>query len=252
MTVGPGPYTSPLYIETLPPTHGKPECANSTIGPNVTVNDTVSCCGGLVAVIAGSVVAGVVGVALVGVAFTLTVLVILRQRRAKKSMRFAHTVSSQHTDTHTHTHSLVQYFTSSSETTQHQEHHSHQSQGSQGDLTSLTLSNPTALSFTELQPNNPPLPTFPSASCDSGDGVREPPSSSVWIADNPQYNQFSSTTNATVGGARGLGGVVSFEASGIYDYPATFRAPMVTDSGEYAQVRNASGNSEELPYATVT
>ena len=96
VTVEPGPYTSPLYIETLQGTTSGPDTntngtvdgsgdlENGTLPVNVT---TTSDGGESVAIIAGSVVAGVVSLTLVGVAFSLGAAAILRQRRLKKSFR---------------------------------------------------------------------------------------------------------------------------------------------------------------------
>ena len=112
LTVGAGPYTSPLCLLTLPGTQcesdsnqcsssntslsGDGELDNSTtnMGFNMTVNGTVPVNetestgkGGLVGVVACSVVAAVVGVALVGGAIAVGVGLFVRQRRVKKSMK---------------------------------------------------------------------------------------------------------------------------------------------------------------------
>jgi hypothetical protein len=94
VTVESGPYTSPLYIETLegPTTSGNGsdtinrggDLENATMPLNETVitrRDSVA------AIIAGSVVATVVCLTLVGVAFSLGVVAIRRQRRRKKNFR---------------------------------------------------------------------------------------------------------------------------------------------------------------------
>ena len=95
VTVGAGPFTSPLYIETLGGTPSGPD--GDSGGPNVTLgggsggvgNETVSGGGGdnSVAVIAGSVLAAVASLIFVGVAFSLAVAVVMRQRRLKKSLK---------------------------------------------------------------------------------------------------------------------------------------------------------------------
>ena len=97
VTVETGPYTSPLYIETLegPTTSGSGSDTNTTIdgsgdleNSTVPVNETsVSTSGDRVAIIAGSVVATVVSLTLTGVAFSLGAAVFLRQRRLKKRFR---------------------------------------------------------------------------------------------------------------------------------------------------------------------
>ena len=97
VTVETGPYTSPLYIETLegPTTSGNGSDTNTTIDGNgesenstAPVNETsVSTSGDRVAIIAGSVVATVVSLILTGVAFSLGAAVFLRQRRLKKRFR---------------------------------------------------------------------------------------------------------------------------------------------------------------------
>ena len=97
VTVETGPYTSPLYIETLegPTTSGNGSDTNTTIdgsgeseNSTAPVNETsVSTSGDPVAIIAGSVVATVVSLTLTGVAFSLGAAVFLRQRRLKKRFR---------------------------------------------------------------------------------------------------------------------------------------------------------------------
>ena len=97
VTVESGPYTSPLYIETLegPTTSGNGSDTNRTINgggdlENATIplNETVITRRDSVsAIIAGSVVATVVCLTLVGVAFSLGVAAILRQKRRKKNFR---------------------------------------------------------------------------------------------------------------------------------------------------------------------
>lgn len=69
-------------------------------------------------------------------------------------------------------------------------------------------------------------------------------SSSVKIADNPQYWKFSSQPSH--------GGVVSVGLSeSDYDYPATFQRSVVvsSDSDPYSEVRTTS--NQDPPYATV-
>ena len=97
VTVETGPYTSPLYIETLegPTISGNGSDTNTTIdgsgeseNSTAPVNETsVSTSGDRVAIISGSVVATVVSLTLTGVGFSLGAAVFLRQRRLKKRFR---------------------------------------------------------------------------------------------------------------------------------------------------------------------
>lgn len=77
-------------------------------------------------------------------------------------------------------------------------------------------------------------------------------SSSVMIADNPQYWQFSLTQQQTLsdnegGVASSNGGVVSV-VEGDYDYPTSFRSPSLVNSDPYSQVRTTS---DEPAYTTI-
>ena len=93
VTVETGPYTFPLYIETLegPTTSGSGSDTNTTIdGSGELENSTVpvnEVSRDRVAIISGSVVATVVSLTLTGVAFSLGAAVFLRQRRLKKRFR---------------------------------------------------------------------------------------------------------------------------------------------------------------------
>ncbi|CAI8000401.1 Down syndrome cell adhesion molecule-like protein 1 homolog [Geodia barretti] len=257
VTVESGPYTSPLYIETLegPTTSGNGSDTNRTINgggdlENATIplNETVITRRDSVsAIIAGSVVATVVCLTLVGVAFSLGVAAILRQKRRKKNF------------------SLAAYFTApmSGDPLHQQQIHS------QGDevSTGLTFTNPSALSF-ELQPNPsydhplPSLPPPPSTTATEGELTpstenegRTLSSSSVMIADNPQYRQFSSQQlrNRSTGGMAGVIISAPEVSEGDYDYPATFRVLAQTPENDpYSDTRTISDQSEDPPYATVT
>ena len=165
--------------------------------------------------------------------------------------------------------SLAEYFT----TTGSEGLHNHQQQGLQRENHTdggigLTFTNPTALSF-ELQSNpsyNQPLPSLPppppsstekpQTNSDLGatianEGQRL--SSSVMIADNPQYRQFSSSNQPHNNSAGGVARVVmSAEVTeSEYDYPATFRVS-AADNGPYSHVRNTADQNQDPPYATVT
>lgn len=134
----------------------------------------------------------------------------------------------------------------------------------------LSFTNPLAETF-ELQPNLsyhhqlPPLPPPPlplpsstSANPIGNNNEGSLSSSSTRIADNPRYRQFSfdrlDHMEGTNEGGGAVGGVVSFEASGEYDYPATFRVQVNNDSSDpYSRVRTASSDTPQDPaYATVT
>ena len=167
---------------------------------------------------------------------------------------------------HTHMHSLAQYFTIiSTETPHHLLNHHNQQQtqrvtadtSQEQDPADVTFTNPTALSF-ELQLNSsynsllpqPPPSLTASSSSDHGNEGETPSSSSVRIANNPQYNQFSSDQTS----ANNAGGVVSLKATeSDYDYPATFRTSHTSGNDPYARVRDTSNTTgDDPPYATVT
>ena len=101
VTVGPGPYSQPLYISTLDPTSSASGSGgnnnDSTTGSgdmngNTTTspyNETVTRHGRdtFAAVIAGSVVSALVLATFVGLIGVLTVVSVVRQRRFRKSKR---------------------------------------------------------------------------------------------------------------------------------------------------------------------
>ena len=78
---------------------------------------------------------------------------------------------------------------------------------------------------------------------------------SPWVH-NPQYGQFPSQQEADSGGGVARGGrrrAVSTEVSeSDYDYPASFRTPLVDNTGPYSTVATDSGQNRETPYATVS
>lgn len=257
-TVGIGPYSQPLYVSTLENDSNN----NSTNSGSGEFNDTSSMnetestqesgkSAVFIAVV--SVVCTVVMAILVGVTTLLIITAVLRRRRFQKSR------------------SLVHYFTTTVD------HHDNprDTHNSQNEVTSIEdntlFINPSATTF-ELSTNraynigNNPLPSLPnehhqftptisSSTVFSGDEENDTSS----LVNNPQYGRFSDNGRGVanvIGGVVNMG-VVSLEVTeSDYDYPATFRAPIVdNNTGDtYSTVVTTStlNDDDDPPYATVT
>lgn len=100
----------------------------------------------------------------------------------------------------------------------------------------LVVANPIA---TTLGLQSSPLPAPPT---DDYHHDTTSLSSTVRIADNPQYRQFSSQPIS--------GDVVSVGfAENSYDYPTTFQRPVASDTDPYTEVRTTS--DQDPPYETI-
>ena len=141
--------------------------------------------------------------------------------------------------------SLAHYLTlsSSQETFSNSNQSSSQSSvnNPQHQHTALVVANPIA---TTLGLQSYPLPAPPTDDYhhDTTSMGGDEPSSTVRIADNPQYRQFSSQPIS--------GGVVSVGfAENNYDYPTTFQRPVASNTDPYTEVRTTS--HQDPPYETI-